>query len=746
MTKPSQIAQRHNPRITKYLPNSPLTIGNGEFAFTMDPTGFQSFDDPSSVPLCTMAQWGFHSYPSNRTRKQGYDLLKTNKYQSGHRRVGYMDSDLGQEELFRELRISPHRANLIRIGLVTLKGSLSNKPNPKHIKPQDISQNIQELDLASGIVTSSYTLAGQPVKVQGFCLPHQDSLRFSLESPLIQGTEKSLGFLLAFPYPSHEIHGSDWTGTDRHKTQLYQGSHPSEWWIVRTIDDFRFAMRLTVSKSLTIQPLDDHRLVLSCIDNSQENFKGEGSGPELWQFGIDLVHDLPTIEQIESLYSCGVYGAVVGGGDPASGAETSLPPFDWAQDQEITQTYWDSFWNSSAWIDFSGCTNPRAQELERRVVLSRYLTAIQCSGSLPPAETGLTCNSWYGKFHLEMHFWHTSSFPLWGQPKLLARSLPYYRSIAQEAYQRARTQGYQGLRWPKMTDPQGLDSPSAIGVHLAWQQPHFLVLLELLAHSYGIDSSKTRELMETYQDLVFATADWMADYPVEKSLDIPDKTRSYHLGPPLIPVQENHPPAQVEDPVFELEYWRLGLDLACEWKHRLGQPVPESWYRVKTQLAKPPIDPTTGGYRSHRHCTDTYDQSAHDHPSFLMAWSYFAGETIDPQVMEKSLELVVTNWDFDSTWGWDFPVMAMTAARLGKPDLALDFLLMEADKNTWLPNGHNAQLPKDDLPFYLPGNGALLLAVAMMAGGWKGSQGKLPGFPKTPNWQVQAGGFVPVPW
>jgi hypothetical protein len=50
--------------------------------------------------------------------------------------------------------------------------------------------------------------------------------------------------------------------------------------------------------------------------------------------------------------------------------------------------------------------DPRARELERRIVLSQYLTAIQCAGSMPPQETGLTCNSWYGKYHLEMHYWH----------------------------------------------------------------------------------------------------------------------------------------------------------------------------------------------------------------------------------------------------------------------------------------------------------------------------------------------------
>ena len=61
-----------------------------------------------------------------------------------------------------------------------------------------------------------------------------------------------------------------------------------------------------------------------------------------------------------------------------------------------------NFWEEGAAVDFSHCTDPRAKELERRVVLSQYLLAIQCAGSTPPQETGLTYNSWFGKYHLEM--------------------------------------------------------------------------------------------------------------------------------------------------------------------------------------------------------------------------------------------------------------------------------------------------------------------------------------------------------
>lgn len=69
----------------------------------------------------------------------------------------------------------------------------------------------------------------------------------------------------------------------------------------------------------------------------------------------------------------------------------------------------------------------------RRVILSQYLLIINDSGYIPPAETGLTCNSWYGKAHLEMHYWHMAWAALWGHPELLERSFDWYISILPEA-------------------------------------------------------------------------------------------------------------------------------------------------------------------------------------------------------------------------------------------------------------------------------------------------------------------------
>jgi hypothetical protein len=86
----------------------------------------------------------------------------------------------------------------------------------------------------------------------------------------------------------------------------------------------------------------------------------------------------------------------------------------------------------------------------------------------------------------------------------------------------------------------------------------------------------------------------------------------------------------------------------------------------------------------------------------------------------------------------------MTAARLGRPKDAVDFLLRDSPKNGFLANGHNWQDKR--LPIYLPGNGSLLYAAAMMAAGWDGAPKiDAPGFPSDGSWMVRHEGVLAVP-
>ena len=218
----------------------------------------------------------------------------------------------------------------------------------------------------------------------------------------------------------------------------------------------------------------------------------------------------------------------------------------------------------------------RGRELERRIVLSQYLTAVNCSGTMPPQETGLVANSWHGKSHLEMHWWHAAHFATWGRPELLAKSVEWYRSILPSAQGTAHRQGYDGARWPKQVGPDGRESPSEIGSFLIWQQPHILYFAELLLSRRDPEP----ELVDRMAEVVEETARFMASF-------VEERAGEYHLPPPVIPAQECYDMSATVDPTFELAYWWWGLEIAQRWRERQGLGRNPEWTTMQGQLARP---------------------------------------------------------------------------------------------------------------------------------------------------------------
>jgi hypothetical protein len=177
----------------------------------------------------------------------------------------------------------------------------------------------------------------------------------------------------------------------------------------------------------------------------------------------------------------------------------------------------------------------------------------------------------------------------------------------------------------------------------------------------------------------------------------------------------------------------VGLPRQAEWDHQ-----------VATLSALPVKD---GKYVAMESVPDTWDNvaSRHDHPSFLLALGMLPGDGVDRPTMARTFDAVVKSWDWETKiWGWDYPMMAMTAARLGEPQRAVDILMRNGPNNAYLPNGHCPQ--RGDLALYLPANGALLSAVALMAGGWDGAPDRpAPGFPADGRWRVRAEGLHRLP-
>ena len=348
-----------------------------------------------------------------------------------------------------------------------------------------------------------------------------------------------------------------------------------------------------------------------------------------------------------------------------SPADDTDSPEDFTKTRKLSRLAWKNFWISGGAVDFSGSKDPRAGELERRIVLSQYLTRVQCAGDQPPQETGLTYNSWYGKFHLEMAWWHLVHFALWGRTPLLEKSLSWYPTVEGRARNTAERQGYRGVRWQKMTDPSGRDSPSSVGSFLIWQQPHVIYFAEMCYRN-----SPTREVLEKYADLVFQTADFMASYArYDREGD------RYVLGPVLIPAQECFDARTTFNPPFELSYWYWGLNTAIRWAERMHTDPHPAWQQVLDKLS--PLYSHDGLYVPAESVPRAYQEGTHmhDHPAVLGAFGMLPGNPlVDTAVMRETFNFVWQNWQWEETWGWDFPLTAMTAVRLGQPEKAIDAL------------------------------------------------------------------------
>ncbi|MFM2081430.1 MAG: hypothetical protein RL380_121, partial [Verrucomicrobiota bacterium] len=614
--------------------------------------------------------WAWHTIPGGALKRED---LRLKEFETFGRKVGYATSKTEQEPLFNWLRQNPHKLHLGRVALELKRADGSAAT------PDDLKNARQELDLWSGVITSQFEFAGERVRVTTCAHPMRDALAVRVESPLLASGK--LKVLLAFPYGEPEYTSANWNAADKHSSTESQRTERSVV-IERKLDADSYSARVGWSKRAKFAARAAHEFILSADGNE-----------------LEFVVEFSAKESAEA-----------------------LP--DFSKTKDASEAHWKNFWNEGGAVDFGDCTDKRAPELERRTILSLYNTALHCAGSLPSAETGLLYNSWYGKFHLEMHWWHSVHFTAWNRFALFEKSLGFYERILPLARETAKRQGYRGARWPKMVGPDGHDSPSPIGPLLLWQQPHPIYYAELCWRQHP-----TKATLNRWFDLVFESAEFMADVAFFDA-----KRNQFILGPPLKTVSENAETTTTLNPTFELAYWRFGLRTALAWCERAGIPAPRKWQEVLAKLAPLPVK--DGVYLMQEDMPDTYEKWNWEHPALVGALGVQPGDGVDAATMRATVRRVMATWKWDDTWGWDYPMMAMGAARSGEPELAVDALLIDTVKNRYHPNGHNYQ--REKLTSYLPGNGGLLGAVAMMSSGWTDSATTdAPGFPKK-NWRVKS--------
>jgi len=624
------LVTRHNIECNSLATTLPL--GNGEFCFTADASGLQTFAGNA------MAHWGWHSFP--------------------------------QKNDLRPL-------NLGRLRLCHGDGSAVTKKEITAVK--------RTLDLWSGTQTAQFEIAGQPVRVETCVDPKNDAVAVRIESPLL--ARGDLLVTLDFPYAwtKEEPWLGDWSKPEMHTTKLTRHSQRVADF-ARTLDDARYHVRLAWSAGAE----------LAAPTSAPHAFKLSSAGTNRLDFvcafaAVPVAAEFPDVGKV----------------------------FD-----ESSQA-WNTFWSTGGTIDLSASKDPRWRELERRVVLSQYHTATQSSGSWPPAETGLFGSAmWGGRFHMEMVWWHLAHFALWDRWERAANALGCYQRFLPSARALAEQGGHKGLEWPKCVGPEGRSSPWRGNRVLLWKEPHPIFFAEL-----DYRRNPTRATLDKWRGVVFGTAEYMADYAKRNAA-----TGLYSLAPVMPPSEQGI----TRDTVFDLAYWRWGIETAERWRERLGLVREPHWDEVRKNLAPLPV--VDGLFVHSAEWHDTYAKRAWEHPDPVGVLGMLPPiEGVDAATAHRTVLKVWETWNWNRCWGWDFPWMAMAAARVGEPRLAVDALLKDSAKNSYDVRGLNGG-------WYLPGNGGLLYAVAMMAAGWDGSPGRnAPGFPDDGSWVVKWEGLKKAP-
>jgi len=676
------LVSRHNPSVNSVNTRSPFTLGNGAFAFTADITGLQTLGKlyvKDGIPTLTMARWAWHTDPNpeNYVLSDAFEWIDTHGKQ-----IPYPTKANSKAGAW--LRKNPHDVALSQIAFVDEEGY--------PLSPNDITHIHQNLDLWTGCLHSDFIWRGYKTHVDTVVDSKTDTVAFIIKSEAVP-----LGLLhiaIAFPkgFPSAMVNNPPLEWDESGHTTRILNQTSSSLNLERLRDDTHYFVTANWSSGNLVKKPNTSHAFIFIPDKSNESFE------------ISVNYN-----QIRN----------------------QSPP-RYFESKLNTALFWNSYWNTGACVDFSGSTYPRAFELERRIILSEYLTAVQFKGEVPPSETGLTCSSWVGKHNTEMVWWHVAHFALWGHANYTANALEWYNHHIKEAKDLAQSRGLTGARWPKMV---GIDDRECPGGNplIIWNQPHPIALAELL---YRDDPSEIT--LKHWSNLVSETAEC-----ISSMLFWDDSTKRYILGPPIWIAQEIYDQKKSSNPTYELSYWAYALEVAQTWRERQHLPRNQDWDNKIKYLSKLPINEDR--YVAIESIPDTWTniQSRHDHPSFLMAYGVLPGVNVDKKIMKNTLDAVLTQWQWNTKiWGWDYPMIAMTATRLGEAEKAIDILLKDSPGNAYEVNGNCWQ--RQSLPLYLPANGSLLSAVALMVAGYDGSC-EQPGIPKNGKWNVKAEGLKRLP-
>lgn len=253
------------------------------------------------------------------------------------RLVNYNQPNPAEADISNWLIQNPQRLNLANVGL---------QFEEDRVTENDLEDKSQDLDLWSGSISSSFVYDGSRVDVQTWSHPGDSIVAIEVKSDLLRSAK--LGVFYDFPYS--DVNKFDapyvgvWNDTTHHKASVQSKTHTATFQHV----------------------LDDTANYLK----TQWLSKGKISGPLRGTNKYVLRTTGSSTVRIVASFS------------NTDNSADKLPSFE-----EVTgesRSWWASYWNSGAFIDLSATKNATATELQRRIILSQYLMAVNEASDNPP--------------------------------------------------------------------------------------------------------------------------------------------------------------------------------------------------------------------------------------------------------------------------------------------------------------------------------------------------------------------------
>lgn len=253
------------------------------------------------------------------------------------RLVNYDMPNPAEPDISNWLIQNPQRLNLANIGL-----SFSDD----RVTEAYLSHKSQYLDLWEGAILSRFRYNESDVSVQVWCHPDQAVIGIEIKSDLI--SSGGLGVFLDFPYSDTNKFDAPyvgvWNDTSNHEVTIET---------VQNTASFKHTIDRNVNRVKTTWNTAGS---FSAPLNGSNKFVLRPSGTNTLRFVADFSH--------------------------TDNTRKSLPQYQTIV--AASKKWWADYWISGAFIDLSETQNASARELQRRVILSQYLVAVNEASYHPP--------------------------------------------------------------------------------------------------------------------------------------------------------------------------------------------------------------------------------------------------------------------------------------------------------------------------------------------------------------------------